>query len=162
MPARWGREGPPTRRPELRVQRPRPDPCAHDPGRSFGALRAPRRSGPRSDLGVEVRRPGGVLTPDDPPEVTLPPGDGPRHFAFHPDGRRVLLHPGGRLHHRRLRLGRRERAPDAAADHLEPAARVCRQQLLSRSWCRPTAGSFTAATGCTTALASSRWAAPAS
>ncbi len=29
----------------------------------------------------------GVLTPNDPPHVTLPPGDGPRHFAFHPDGR---------------------------------------------------------------------------
>lgn len=29
----------------------------------------------------------GVLTPNDPPFVSLPPGDGPRHFAFHPDGR---------------------------------------------------------------------------
>ncbi len=29
----------------------------------------------------------GVLTPNDPPFVTLPPGDGPRHFAFHPNGR---------------------------------------------------------------------------
>ena len=29
----------------------------------------------------------GVLTPDDPPSVSLPPGDGPRHFAFHPNGR---------------------------------------------------------------------------
>jgi 6-phosphogluconolactonase len=28
----------------------------------------------------------GVLTPGDPPDVSLPPGDGPRHFAFHPDG----------------------------------------------------------------------------
>jgi 6-phosphogluconolactonase len=27
----------------------------------------------------------GVLTPNDPPFVTLPPGDGPRHFAFHPN-----------------------------------------------------------------------------
>lgn len=30
----------------------------------------------------------GVLTPNDPPFVSLPPGDGPRHFAFHPNGRR--------------------------------------------------------------------------
>ncbi len=29
----------------------------------------------------------GVLTPNDPPSVSLPPGDGPRHFHFHPNGR---------------------------------------------------------------------------
>jgi 6-phosphogluconolactonase (cycloisomerase 2 family) len=29
----------------------------------------------------------GVLTPSDPPSVALPPGDGPRHFHFHPNGR---------------------------------------------------------------------------
>lgn len=29
----------------------------------------------------------GVLTPNDPPAIALPPGDGPRHFAFHPNGR---------------------------------------------------------------------------
>ncbi len=29
----------------------------------------------------------GKLTPNNPPEVKLPPGDGPRHFAFHPSGR---------------------------------------------------------------------------
>lgn len=29
----------------------------------------------------------GVLTANDPPRVTLPPGDGPRHFHFHPNGR---------------------------------------------------------------------------
>ncbi len=28
----------------------------------------------------------GVLTPNDPPAVLLPPGDGPRHFRFHPNG----------------------------------------------------------------------------
>ena len=31
----------------------------------------------------------GKLTPADPPSVALPPGDGPRHFAFHPNGRRL-------------------------------------------------------------------------
>jgi len=31
----------------------------------------------------------GLLTPGEPPAVSLPPGDGPRHFAFHPDGRRL-------------------------------------------------------------------------
>ncbi len=29
----------------------------------------------------------GVLHPNDPPSVSLPPGDGPRHFCFHPNGR---------------------------------------------------------------------------
>ncbi len=29
----------------------------------------------------------GLLTPNDPPSLSLPPGDGPRHFAFHPNGR---------------------------------------------------------------------------
>jgi 6-phosphogluconolactonase (cycloisomerase 2 family) len=32
----------------------------------------------------------GVLTPNDPPAVSLPPGDGPRHFRFHPTS-----HPNG-------------------------------------------------------------------
>jgi 6-phosphogluconolactonase (cycloisomerase 2 family) len=29
----------------------------------------------------------GKLIPNDPPFVSLPPGDGPRHFAFHPNSR---------------------------------------------------------------------------
>lgn len=29
----------------------------------------------------------GVLSPADPPAVAVPPGDGPRHFHFHPNGR---------------------------------------------------------------------------
>ncbi len=29
----------------------------------------------------------GVLTPNDPATISLPPGDGPRHFCFHPNGR---------------------------------------------------------------------------
>jgi 6-phosphogluconolactonase (cycloisomerase 2 family) len=29
----------------------------------------------------------GVLTPNNPASVSLPPGDGPRHFHFHPNGR---------------------------------------------------------------------------
>jgi 6-phosphogluconolactonase (cycloisomerase 2 family) len=29
----------------------------------------------------------GTLTPNDPASVSLPPGDGPRHFTFHPNGR---------------------------------------------------------------------------
>jgi 6-phosphogluconolactonase (cycloisomerase 2 family) len=29
----------------------------------------------------------GILTANDPPAVSMPPGDGPRHFHFHPNGR---------------------------------------------------------------------------
>lgn len=29
----------------------------------------------------------GILTANDPPSISLPPGDGPRHFHFHPNGR---------------------------------------------------------------------------
>jgi 6-phosphogluconolactonase (cycloisomerase 2 family) len=29
----------------------------------------------------------GVLIPNEPPAIALPPGDGPRHFCFHPNGR---------------------------------------------------------------------------
>lgn len=31
--------------------------------------------------------PRGMLTPNDPAAISLPPGDGPRHFCFHPNGR---------------------------------------------------------------------------
>src|SRR6266436_1441465 len=46
-----------------------------------------------ADLGLDrifvwkFDEPAGVLTPNDPPAVSLPPGDGPRHFFFHPNGR---------------------------------------------------------------------------
>ncbi len=36
---------------------------------------------------LQVDRRTGALTPNDPPAVSLPPGDGPRHFHFHPNGR---------------------------------------------------------------------------
>jgi 6-phosphogluconolactonase (cycloisomerase 2 family) len=46
-----------------------------------------------ADLGLDQLRlwkfddRAGVLSPGDPPFVALPPGDGPRHFVFHPNGR---------------------------------------------------------------------------
>src|SRR5439155_1587083 len=33
----------------------------------------------------------GTLAPNDPPAVEVPPGSGPRHFAFHPDGRHAYV-----------------------------------------------------------------------
>jgi 6-phosphogluconolactonase (cycloisomerase 2 family) len=46
-----------------------------------------------ADLGLDriliwkIDLENGKLTPNDPPSVALPPGDGPRHFVFHPNGR---------------------------------------------------------------------------
>ena len=72
---------------QLRRQRPRSDARPHDSGRSVRTLRPSRRPGPGQDLRLEVRDEHGLLTPNDPPSVSLPPGDGPRHFHFHPNGR---------------------------------------------------------------------------
>jgi 6-phosphogluconolactonase (cycloisomerase 2 family) len=46
-----------------------------------------------ADLGLDIilswrfDAQNGKLIPNSPPSVSLPPGDGPRHFAFHPNGR---------------------------------------------------------------------------
>ncbi len=46
-----------------------------------------------ADLGLDrifvwkLDEQAGVLAPADPSSVSLPPGDGPRHFVFHPNGR---------------------------------------------------------------------------
>jgi 6-phosphogluconolactonase len=46
-----------------------------------------------ADLGLDVifiwrfDEQRGALAPNDPPSISLPPGDGPRHFCFHPTGR---------------------------------------------------------------------------
>lgn len=50
-----------------------------------------------SDLGLdrvliyELDAQRGTLTPHDPPGVSLPPGSGPRHLAFHPNGRYIYI-----------------------------------------------------------------------
>jgi hypothetical protein len=41
------------------------------------------RQGTRRERGNDELQ----LTPGEPPDVSLPPGDGPRHFHFHPNGR---------------------------------------------------------------------------
>jgi 6-phosphogluconolactonase len=49
------------------------------------------------DLGLDkvlvyrLNQPGTVLTANEPPSITVTPGSGPRHLAFHPDGRHVYL-----------------------------------------------------------------------
>ena len=69
----------------------------------------------------------GVLTPNEPPAVSLPPGDGPRHFHFHPNGRWLYsIQEEGST----IVLFDYDAANGAAgptADDLHPAARVCRQ-----------------------------------
>jgi 6-phosphogluconolactonase len=50
-----------------------------------------------ADLGQDrlyswlLNRPAGTLTPNNPPFVSVPPGDGPRHFVFHPNARWLYL-----------------------------------------------------------------------
>ncbi|MCF6286467.1 MAG: lactonase family protein [Candidatus Hydrogenedentes bacterium] len=43
-----------------------------------------------ADLGIDklmiYKRDGGTFVPNDPPFASVPPGGGPRHFAFHPSG----------------------------------------------------------------------------
>ena len=49
-------------------------------------IRPCHRSRPGSHLRLSIRSSTGKLTPSDTPYVELPSGDGPRHFAFHPNG----------------------------------------------------------------------------
>ena len=73
---------------QLRLQRARPDARPHDPGRPVRAVRAARRPGPGQDLRLEVRRAEGRADPERPAVGRrCRPGDGPRHFHFHPNGR---------------------------------------------------------------------------
>ena len=98
----------------------------------------------------------GTLAANDPPAVALPPGDGPRHFHFHPNGRWLysIQEEGSTVV--LFDYDADDGSAGPPADDLHPAARVRRQQLLLRAfWSRPTAGSSTPATGCTTASGSS-------
>ena len=74
----------------------------------------------------------GVLTPNEPPAVSLPPGDGPRHFHFHPNGRWFysIQEEGSTIV--LFDYDAADRPANLAADDLHPAARICRQQLLLR------------------------------
>ena len=71
----------------------------------------------------------GRLVENDPPFVALPPGDGPRHFAFHPSGRWFYSLAGRSLDGRRLRLRRPTRAADGETDDFQPSERIRRDQF---------------------------------
>ena len=72
----------------------------------------------------------GVLSPGNTPVVSLPPGDGPRHFHFHPNGRWLYsLQEEGST----LVLFDYDGATGrltARSDHFQPAPGFCRQQFL--------------------------------
>jgi 6-phosphogluconolactonase (cycloisomerase 2 family) len=97
----------------------------------------------------------GVLTPCEPPAVSLPPGDGPRHFVLHPDGRWLYSI-------------QEEGSTIVLFDYDGANGRLSARQTIStlppgspaatsapRSWSRLMAGSSMRATGCTTASGSS-------
>ena len=96
----------------------------------------------------------GVLTPNDPPAVSLPPGDGPRHFHFHPNGRWFYSI-------------QEEGSTIVLFDYDAATGRLTARQTIStlppglpaatsapRSWFQPMAGLSMPATGCTTASGS--------
>jgi len=93
----------------------------------------------------------GVLTPNKPPAIALPPGDGPRHFQFHPKGRWFYSI-------------QEEGSTIVLFDYDAATGRLTSRQTIStchpglpavtsapRSWFQATAGLSMQATGCTTA-----------
>ena len=62
-----------------------------DQPRQGEPLRRGRRSWPRPGLRLQVRPDPGKLTPNDPPSTKVKDRSGPRHFAFHPDGKHAYV-----------------------------------------------------------------------
>ena len=140
---------------QLCLQRTRSDSRAHDSGRSSGRFVL------HVDLGLDrifvwkFDEQKGVLTPNDPPAVSLPPGDGPRHFIFTPTAvgstpfrRKARPSSCSTTMPRRGGWPRGRRSPPCRP--VSPAA-----ISAPRSWFQPMAGSSMRATGCTTASGSS-------
>ena len=117
---------------QLCLQRTRSDSRAHDSGRSLRTLRAACGPGPGSDLRLEVRRAEGRADSERTARRLAAARRRAAAFPFSPQWPLVLLHPGGRLDHRLVRLRCRDGSANLTADDLHPAARVCRQQLLLR------------------------------
>ena len=104
----------------------------------------------------------GSLALNNPAFASVPPGAGPRHFAFHPDGRHAFATDEMRRRHHGLQLGQRQGRADALPDNLDPAAGLSGASTLPpRWWSRSPDGSCTAPTAATTALSSSRLTRPA-
>jgi 6-phosphogluconolactonase (cycloisomerase 2 family) len=97
----------------------------------------------------------GVLAPNDPSSVSLPPGDGPRHFRFHSNGRWLYSI-------------QEEGSTIVLFDYDSASGRLRERQTIStlpvllgaisapRFWCPQTGITSTRGTACTTASGSSR------
>jgi 6-phosphogluconolactonase len=97
----------------------------------------------------------GVLTPNDPPAVSLPLGDGPRHFHFHPNGRWLysIQEEGSNIVLFDYEGANGRLTARQTISSLPPGfagSNFCSEILVS-----PMADSFMPATACTTALGSS-------
>ena len=98
----------------------------------------------------------GLLEPNEPPAAVLDPGAGPRHVAFHPSGRFLLLDQRAAVDGHRLQVRRPEGRARAGADDLDAPSGV-RGQLHGRgAGLARRDGSSTAPTAGTTASRSSR------
>ncbi len=79
----------------------------------------------------------GLLTPNEPPFVELPAGDGPRHFHFHPNGKVVLFGSRRRFDGGGIRLQLNSRYAASSTNDIElclPDTRVatfCSEILVS-------------------------------
>ena len=137
---------------KLCLQRTRPYARAHDSSRSLGTLSFCTSIWAWTGFSFgSSMKDNGVLTPNDPPAVSLPPGDGPRHFAFHPNGRWCYsLQEEARTSSCSTttpgRAGSLLGKPSPACRPVSPAAISAR-----RFWCLAMAGSSMPATVCTTA-----------
>jgi 6-phosphogluconolactonase len=74
----------------------------------------------------------GKLTANTPATISLPPGDGPRHFAFHPKGTWLysLQEEGSTIV--LFDYDSTKGTADRQTDSLQPSCRICRKQLLLR------------------------------
>ena len=103
----------------------------------------------------------GVLTPNDPAAISLPPGDGPRHFFFHPNGRwfYCLQEEGSNIVLFDYDAQQGRLAARQTVSTCRPGSRAAIS--ARKSWFLPTAGSSMRATVCTTASRSFPSALPA-
>lgn len=98
----------------------------------------------------------GKLTANDPAFVSVPPGDGPRHFAFHPNGRWFysLQEEGSTL----MLFDYDGAKGKLTAHRRSPACRRAMREAISprRSWFPPMGSSSMPRTGCMMASRGSR------
>ena len=92
-------------------------------------------------LSTSSTRPSGKLTPNDPPATKVKNRSGPRHFAFHPDGKHAYVINEINCTVTRVRLRPRARHADRDPDHTDDA-RPRPAPALDRRGRRPPVGQF--------------------